>query len=193
MTASRSPSWANAAWLALLALACTSPRPSPFTEAETDAALAPARDLWSRCYAGTQLEREKKIATLDYSLNVRADGSVDSVPRHVEPDQPALVECTRARLNTLRFPARAKDRLDVHFELGPRGAAGATPRPPKRQSLGTCEPACTDGFSCHYEESAPRGVCRVTPGRCRFGRDCAPSQACQRHAEQLGVCVDPRP
>lgn len=193
MTASRWPSLASALAVCWAVVACARPSPSPFTAAETDAALAPARDLWSLCYAGTKLERAKVVASLDYSLNVAADGSVRSVPRRVDPDRPELVECVRARLNQLRFPARGKDHLDVHFELGPRGAAAATPRTPKQQALGTCEPPCTDGFSCRYEASAPRGVCRVTPGRCRFGRDCAPSQACQRHTELLGVCVDPRP
>jgi hypothetical protein len=192
MTASRWRLWASAATSGSL-LACGTPPPPPFTAAETDVALAPARDLWSRCYVGTELERRKETATLDYSLNVGADGSVKSIPQRVDPDRPEHVECVRVRLNQLRFPARAKDRIYVHFELGPRGPDGATPRAPREQALGTCEPACADGFSCHYEASAPRGVCRVTTGRCRFGRDCAPTQSCQRHTERLGVCVDPRP
>ncbi len=186
-----SNSWAVAALVALAA--CGRSTPSPFTQAETDAVLAPARDLWARCYSGTELERAGRSVALDYDLNVAADGAVRSVPRKVEPEDPALVECVRHRLNELRFPARGKDNLSVHFELGPRGAEAGTPKAPRQESLGTCEPACEDGFSCHYEPKAPRGVCRVTPGRCRFARDCAPSQACQRHAEPLGVCVDPRP
>ncbi|RYZ10073.1 MAG: hypothetical protein EOO73_00385 [Myxococcales bacterium] len=192
MTDLRWPSWASGGLLAW-GVACAPPRPSPFTPAETDAALAPARDLWSRCYAGTELERQGRLATLDYSLDVAADGSVTSVPRRVEPDLPVLVECARERLNQLRFPVRGRDHLDVHFELGPRGAEAGIPRAAEPRAAGTCEPACRDGYSCHYEASAPRGVCRVTSGRCRFGRDCAPSQACQRQTELLGVCVDPRP
>lgn len=190
--ASRWRSWAELGALGL-AVACGPPRPSPFTPAETDAALAPARDLGARCYAGTELEHAGRVVTLDYALNVSAEGTVSSVPRRVEPDRPELVECVRHRLNQLRFPARGKDHLEVHFELGPRGEATATPRTPEAAALGTCEPACADGFSCHYEPESPRGVCRVTPGRCRFNRDCAPLQACRRRAERLGVCVDPGP
>jgi hypothetical protein len=181
-------------WLfgaAVLTMACTRPLPSPFTVAETDAALAPARDLRARCYVGTELERAGTTASLDYDLNVAADGSVRSVPRRVVPDEPRLVECVRHRLDQLRFPARGKDHLNVHFELGPHTAAA--PRAPREERLGTCEPPCGDGFSCHYEAGNPRGVCRVTTGRCRFTKDCGPAQACERLAEPLGVCVDPRP
>lgn len=134
--------WAS--WLVLVELGCGAPRPSPYSRAETDAALAPARDLRARCYAGTELERARQRVTLDYDLNVDRDGAVRSVPRAVDPDQPALVECVRHRLNELRFPARGRDRLSVHFELGPDGpgsssvlraggaaapGAGSAPRP----------------------------------------------------------------
>lgn len=159
-------------------MACSRLQPSPFTVAETDGALAPARDLRARCYVGTALERAGRTASLDYDLNVAADGSVRSVPRQVLPDDPLLVECVRHRLDELRFPARGKDHLNVHFELGPHAATA--PRAPREEQLGTCQPACGDGFSCHYEQGSPGGVCRVTPGRCRFSKDCAPSQVCER-------------
>jgi len=108
-------------------LSCAPPRPSPFTVAETDAALAPARDLRARCYAGTALERAQRVVSLDYDLNVAPDGSVRSVPRQISPEEPLLVECVRHRLDELRFPARAKDHLNVHFELGPGATAVARP------------------------------------------------------------------
>jgi hypothetical protein len=189
MTASR---WRSFSSALLLLAACGPPRAAPFTQAETDAALAPARDLRARCYVGTALERAGTKVVLGYDLNVAADGSVRSVPRYVEPEEPALVECVRHRLDELRFPARAKDHLNVDFELGPNGA-GSELQTIKERTLGTCKPACEDGFSCHYEASAPRGVCRVETGRCRFDRDCAPSQSCQRLAEPLGVCIERTP
>lgn len=189
---SRSPWLAKAGALGLL-LACAPPRPAPFTREETDSALAPARDLWQRCYADTELARSGQVVTLDYGLNVAADGSVTSVPRQVNPERPELVECVRLRLNQLRFPARAKDHVGVHFELGPGGAGASTPRASSATALGTCEPPCDDGFACRYEPGAPRGVCRVATGRCRSRQDCAPLKVCQRHRVALGVCVDPRP
>jgi len=176
---------------ALLAAGCGRPTPSPFSRAETDQALAPARDLRQRCYVGTRFERARQRLTLEFRLNVDADGRVRSVPTWIEPEDPELVECARHRLDELRFPARARDHVDVHFELGPDPAVAIEPARDAR--LGTCEPACADGFSCHYEPKAPRGVCRVTPGRCRFQRDCAPTQACQRLAEPLGVCLERSP
>jgi len=191
--ASRSPSsieWALVAGAVMVA-GCARPTPSPFSRAETDQALAPARDLRQRCYVGTRFERERQRLTLEFRLNVAADGRVRSVPTWIEPEDPELVECVRHRLDELRFPVRGRDHVDVHFELGPDPAVGIEPR--RDVQLGTCEPACTDGFSCHYEPQAPRGVCRVTPGRCRFQRDCAPSQACQRLAEPLGVCIERSP
>jgi hypothetical protein len=122
MTALPSLSWVSAAAL-LLGVGCGSPGAAPYSKAETDAALAPARDLRARCYAGSQLERAGQSAVLDYELSVVADGSVRSLPVHVDPDNPALVECVRLRLNQLRFPAKGWDRLTLHFELKPELAA----------------------------------------------------------------------
>lgn len=186
-------SWTDAVVLsvALSAVACSRPAPPPFTPEETERALAPARDLWRRCYVGSRFEPERTVVTVEYRLNVDADGRVRSVPTRISPEDPALVECVRHRLDELRFPARAKDHIDVHFELGPKGASSAAQ--PQGARPGTCEPPCSDGFSCHYEADAERGVCRVAPGRCRFDRDCAPSQACRRPAEPLGVCGERNP
>ena len=124
MTASRSLSWVSSVAALLVCAGCGSPGAAPYSKAETDAALAPARDLRARCYAGSPLERAGRSAVLDYELSVAADGSVRSLPVHVDPDQPALVECVRLRLNQLRFPAKGWDRLTVHFELTPKAAAG---------------------------------------------------------------------
>jgi hypothetical protein len=111
---------ALASWLCAASLiACGRPAPTPFTNDETDRALEPARDLKQRCYAGTRFETARQLAIVDYRLNVDAQGRVRSVPRVVNPDDPALVECVRHRLDELRFPARAKDHIDVHFEFGP--------------------------------------------------------------------------
>jgi hypothetical protein len=176
--------------LGLGTLGCGPARPAPFSQAETEQALAPAADLRQRCYAGTELERSGVRATLDYDLNVSPDGSARSVPRVVEPDEPRLVECVRHRLDSLRFPARAKDHLSLHFELGP-GRSGSARVPPRALLAGTCDPPCGDGFTCHYEGGKnARGECRVETGRCRFDRDCASLQACHRLAEALGVCQE---
>jgi hypothetical protein len=98
---------------------CGAPAPPAFSRAETEQALAPARDLRARCYAGTMLERSGRTARLQYQLDVARDGSVRSVPRLVEPESPALVECVRHRLDALRFPPRARDRLTLNFEFRP--------------------------------------------------------------------------
>jgi hypothetical protein len=196
MTASRWPWWASLYALravvlaSLVSTACATRGPAPFTNAETERALAPTRDLRERCYAGTALERAGRTAVLDYELNVEPDGRVRSVPVRVEPEIPVLVECVRARLNQLKFPAKGRDRLKLHFELAP-DAVRRREEPPQ---LGTCDPPCAEGFSCHYEPShAAKGVCRVETGRCRFDLDCAPSQACQRRTERLGICAERGP
>lgn len=192
--ASRSHWWIEELVLAGLSLAasgCGAPPPAPYTQAETDRALAPARDLRQRCYVGTAFERARQVAIVEYRLNVDPDGSVHSVPVLVRPEDPGLVECVRHRLDELRFPARGKDHIDVHFELGPGGSVSASA--PREVQAGTCEPPCADGFACHYEPAATRGVCRVAPGRCRFERDCAPSQTCQRFSEPLGICAERQP
>lgn len=110
------------AWMFCGLASCGAPPPSAYSKAETDQALAPAHDLRARCYAGTALEQAGKSARLEYQLDVAADGTVKSIPRFVEPEVPALVECVRHRLDELRFPARARDRLNLAFEFQPRKA-----------------------------------------------------------------------
>jgi hypothetical protein len=192
--ASRSRWWIEVLTLVAATLAttaCGKPTPAPFSREETEQALAPAHDLWQRCYAGTAFERSRRSVTVEYRLNVDAGGNVRSVPTFVSPEDPTLVECVRHRLDDLHFPARAKDHIELHFELGPAGPVSVAAHAGSR--LGTCEPPCAAGFSCHYEAAAAPGVCRVMPGRCRFERDCAPSQACQRLSEPLGVCAERNP
>ena len=53
---------------------------------------------------------------------------MQAVPTFADPEEPALIECLRHGLNEVRFPARARDRLDLHLELGaptPTRANGA--------------------------------------------------------------------
>ena len=108
-------------WVCAVAslIACGRPAPAPFTHDETDRALEPARDLRQRCYMGTRFEAADKLVIVEYRLNIDAQGRVRSVPTSVDPEDPTLVECVRHRLDELRFPARGKDHIDVHFELGP--------------------------------------------------------------------------
>src|SRR4051812_9548097 len=156
--ASRSPWWTSIAvrgrrWTAsgsavLVCISCGAPRVPPYSRDETATALAPARDLWPRCYAGSELARAGREATLEYRLNVAADGTVQSIPTLAEPENPRLVECVRLRLNELRFPARGKDHVALRFELGPKGLGKGVPLAPQPQrdvQAGNCEPACAEG------------------------------------------------
>lgn len=122
----RRPARASArlAWLLWVAsFACGAPPPPAYTTAETERALAPARELLARCYRGGPWQRAQRSVRLSYQLDVAADGSVKAIPRFVDPDEPALVECTRRQLQQLEFPARGRDRLTVDFELGPSRAS----------------------------------------------------------------------
>lgn len=117
--ASRSRWWTSVGLLLGGLGGCGAPAPPAYSRAETEQALAPAHDVRARCYAGTVLERSGRAARLEYQLDVARDGSVRSVPRLVEPENPALVECVRHRLDALRFPARARDRITLSFEFHP--------------------------------------------------------------------------
>lgn len=112
--------WSGAALGLALLVGCGAPAPPAYSREETDQALRPAQDLRARCYVGRELERTGRVARLEYQLDVAADGSVRSIPRRVEPENPALVECVRHRLDELRFPARARDRISVSFEFRPQ-------------------------------------------------------------------------
>ncbi len=109
---------------ALLAcVACESQRTeSPFSAAETNQALAPARQLRPRCYDPSPLAQAKTKIVLDFQLEVAPSGSVRATPTFAKPEDPEIVECVRHELNTIVFPARGRDRLDLHFEMGPEPA-----------------------------------------------------------------------
>jgi len=105
----------------LACLADCSSRPpaaSPFSTAETDHALAPVRQLRARCYDSSALAHAGKKIVLDFKLEIDTSGSVRAIPTFVEPDDAEIIECVRNELNQVRFPARGRDRLDLHFEMG---------------------------------------------------------------------------
>jgi hypothetical protein len=91
---------------------------SPYSTAETNEALAPAKQLRARCYDSSALAKEKKKIVLDFKLEVEPAGTVRAIPTFVEPDDPEIIECVRHVLNEIKFPARGRDRLDLHFEMG---------------------------------------------------------------------------
>ena len=109
----------GAAALVLIS-ACSSRQPaaSPYTAAETNEALAPAKQLRARCYDSSALGKAKKKIVLDFKLEVEPAGTVRAIPVFVEPDEPEIIECVRHVLNEIKFPARGRDRLDLHFEMG---------------------------------------------------------------------------
>jgi hypothetical protein len=112
--------WPLATFALLTSSACTSPpSKSPFSAAETNHALAPARQLRPRCYASSALARAKQKITLDFQLEVASSGAVRATPTFAEPDDPEIIECVRHELNNIVFPARGRDRLNLHFEMGP--------------------------------------------------------------------------
>ena len=99
---------------------CSSRQPaaSPFSTAETNRALAPARQLRRRCYDPSALARAGTKIVLDFTLEVEESGTVHARPTFAEPGDPQVIECVRRQLNEIRFPARGPDRLDLHFEMG---------------------------------------------------------------------------
>jgi len=101
-------------------LACESRRTeSPFSAAETNQALAPAKQLRPRCYDSSSLARAKKKLTLAFDLEVAPSGGVRATPTFADPEDPEVIECVRHELNKIVFPARGRDRLNLHFEMGP--------------------------------------------------------------------------
>ena len=101
-------------------LGCSSRQPatSPFSAAETNQALAPAKQLRPLCYDSSALAHAGKKIVLDFKLEIEATGEVRAIPTFVEPDDPEVIECVRHELNRIRFPARGRDRLELHFEMG---------------------------------------------------------------------------
>ncbi|HEY0465201.1 MAG TPA: hypothetical protein VGC79_13370 [Polyangiaceae bacterium] len=109
-----------AALTLLVCFACATPESkSPFTAAETNQALAPARQLRPRCYDGSALARAKTKITLAFQLEVAATGGVRATPTFAKPEDPEIIECVRHELNAIVFPARGRDRLNLNFEMGP--------------------------------------------------------------------------
>jgi len=94
------------------------PPASPFSAAETDRALEPAKHLRERCYDSSALARAGKKIALDFKLEIERSGHVHSFPTYAEPDDPEIIECVRHELDRIEFPARGRDRLDLHFEMG---------------------------------------------------------------------------
>jgi hypothetical protein len=111
----------------LSGLSCTKgPRAPVYSAAEVDQALQGVKSLQARCYAGSAAARARRVATLDFSLQIAATGQVQAIPTDAYPEEPALIECLRHGLNEVRFPARARDRLDLHLELAaPKPGANA--------------------------------------------------------------------
>src|ERR1700753_2124001 len=83
-----------AAWLS----GCSSPPPpkSPFTDAETNQALAPVRGLRAHCYDSSALAQAHQKIVLDFELEVEPSGTVRAIPKLVQPKSPEVVECVRA-------------------------------------------------------------------------------------------------
>ena len=94
------------------------PTASPFSADETNQALAPAKQLRPRCYKSSALAQTGKNLVLDFKLEVEPSGAVRAIPTFAEPDAPEVIECVRRELNAIRFPARGRDRLVLHFEMG---------------------------------------------------------------------------
>jgi len=112
------------AWLLALACelsgACVSrPPSSPFSAAEIERALLPARQLRQRCYLGSATARAAKPAILEFALHIAETGAARAVPTLAQPEDAALIDCARGALDELRFPARGRDRLQLRFELQP--------------------------------------------------------------------------
>ena len=105
---------------AILLVACASrPPSSPFSAQEVTRALEPVKRLETLCYQPSDNGRTSQRVVMDFNLEVQESGAVTSVPTLAEPWEPTLVECFRHALNELRFPAKGRDRLELHFELGP--------------------------------------------------------------------------
>jgi hypothetical protein len=108
--------------LLLLAAGCQSSwsgRP-PFTAAETERALAPVKALQRRCYDDSQSRLTGRHVGLEFLLFVDEHGAVRSDPVQGDPHDPALIECLRAGLDSLHFPAKGeREQLRVSFDLPP--------------------------------------------------------------------------
>jgi hypothetical protein len=112
----------NLSLLLLLLAGCASSWANPerivYSADETNRALAPLRPLQQRCYAGSASRREQRPVKLEFVLFVDEQGAVRSDPVDGYPSDPALLECLRAGLNELQFPAKGEtDQIRVGVEL----------------------------------------------------------------------------
>lgn len=108
--------------LLLFAAGCASAWANPerivYSADETQRALAPLRPLQQRCYAGSASQQDKRHVQIEFLLFVDEKGGVRSNPEAGYPSDPALLECLRAGLNDLRFPAKGEtDQIRVGVEL----------------------------------------------------------------------------
>jgi hypothetical protein len=114
---------ASCGLLLLLAAGCTSAwndEQLVYSAEETDKALAPLRPLQQRCYAGSLSQQAKQLVKLEFILDVDKRGTVQSDPRGGYSADPALLECLRTGIDTLRFPAKGeRDQVRVGLELKP--------------------------------------------------------------------------
>src|SRR4051812_4605675 len=102
--------------LGAVAFSCTRyQKPAPYTSAEVDHALVGVKALRARCYAGSAAARAGRPATFEFSVQIAASGDVQAIPTFADPEEPALIGCLRHGLNEVRFPARARDRLELHL------------------------------------------------------------------------------
>lgn len=107
-----------------LGVACTSavfdPENSPFSQAETRRALAPAAQIERTCYEGSVSQKANRRVRFEYIAYVNERGLVHADPLVMDPHDPALSACLQTRLETLRFPAKGEtDQFHLRFELKP--------------------------------------------------------------------------
>jgi hypothetical protein len=106
-------------------LGCRPVHPAePFSSAEIDRALLPVKLLRKRCYDVSRSARAATFVSLDFSLDIRDTGEVRSSPKQASVEDPELIECVRHALDEIRFPARGREWLRVHLELGNPRASG---------------------------------------------------------------------
>lgn len=105
-------------WAAGCASSWADPERVVYSADETQRALAALRPLQQRCYAGSASQRDQRTVQLEFLLFIDEQGKVRSDPEGGYPRDPALLECLRAGLNELRFPAKGEtDQIRVGLEL----------------------------------------------------------------------------
>jgi hypothetical protein len=110
--------------LPLLAAACTSavwePEGSPYSQAEVKKSLAPVSQIERGCYRDSVSQRAGRKVQLEMIAYVNERGHVHVDPVLIDPHDPGLTECVRARLSQLQFAAKGRpDQFHLRFELQP--------------------------------------------------------------------------